>query len=425
MEPQTYNGEDRNPRFPRGTKASNEIFPDTSPVSHGTSESIIRINHLTKVFQSKTKTVRAVDDISFNVDRGEIFGLLGPNGAGKSTLIRILTTLLQPTSGSAFVDQYEITKDSEKIRSIIGVCPQNSTLDVELTAYDNLEFYGKLVNVDDRLLDARIWQLLEMTGLTDRAHMRVQTFSGGMKRKLEIVRAFIHQPLIFFLDEPTIGLDPESRREVWQQITRLNQEETTIILTTHYMDEAEKLCHHIAFVDRGRLITLDTLDNLKLTIPTGDLIEIGFESMDDRLLPEIRANDQINSAGIRDSKIFISAKNGSGVLPAIVAVLAKYSIPMKSISIRPPSLEDVFIYLTGKILRKEPVGIPDSTPGGTGHDQGRSCDLQTGFQEILKQPVCHPDDPFYADHVSRDLWECSRWYNYPCPDCGGPGATVQ
>jgi len=345
MEPQTFYHEDTRPH-------------------HAPTDSIIRIDHLTKVFQSKTKSVTAVDNITFNVTRGEIFGLLGPNGAGKSTLIRILTTLLRPTSGSAYVDQYEITKDPEKIRSIIGVCPQNSTLDVELTAYDNLEFYGKLVNVDDRILDARIWQLLEMTGLTDRAHVRVQTFSGGMKRKLEIVRAFIHHPLILFLDEPTIGLDPESRREVWQQITRLNEEETTIILTTHYMDEAEKLCRHIAFVDRGRLITLDTLDNLKLAIPTGDLIEIGFEAMDERLLPEIRANDQITSADIRDSKLFISAKNGSGVLPAIVAILAKYSVPMTSISIRPPSLEDVFIYLTGKKLDEGTSGDTKSSNGG-------------------------------------------------------------
>ncbi|MDD1704970.1 MAG: ATP-binding cassette domain-containing protein [Methanoregula sp.] len=364
MEPQTYTRGDGTTQFPRETTAVEEAMQEASSVAHGTRDSIIRIRHLTKVFQSKTKTVRAVDDISFDVDRGEIFGLLGPNGAGKSTLIRILTTLLQPTSGSAYVDRYEITQDPEKIRSIIGVCPQNSTLDVELTAYDNLEFYGKLVNVDDRLLDARIWELLEMTGLTDRAHLRVQTFSGGMKRKLEIVRAFIHQPLILFLDEPTIGLDPESRREVWEQIIRLNQEDTTIILTTHYMDEAEKLCHHIAFVDRGRLVTLDTPDNLKQTIPTGDLIEIGFASMDDRLLPEIRANDQINSAEIRNSTIFISAKNGSGVLPAIVSLLARYSIPMRSISIRPPSLEDVFIYLTGKNLEEGTGGESRTPPGG-------------------------------------------------------------
>lgn len=318
--------------------------------SHDIPENIIRIDHITKIFESTTKPVTAVDDVSFDVRRGEIFGLLGPNGAGKSTLIRILTTLLLPTKGTAFVDRYEITGSPEKIRSIIGVCPQNSTLDVELTAYDNLEFYGKLVDVPDSELDARIWQLLEMTELTDRAHSRVGTFSGGMRRKLEIVRAFIHHPLILFLDEPTIGLDPEARHEVWQQISTLNREKTTIILTTHYMDEAERLCNRIAFVDKGRLISLDTTDNLRRLIPAGDLIEIGTDSMNDGALEALRGTSMIISVNFRDNILHISAQNGSRVLPVIVAVLDKHAITMTSISIRRPSLEDVFIYLTGKKL---------------------------------------------------------------------------
>jgi ABC-2 type transport system ATP-binding protein len=312
--------------------------------------SIIRIEHVVKTFTSRNKTVTAVNDVSFTVRRGEIFGLLGPNGAGKSTLIRILTTLLTPTSGTACLDSYEITKDPEKVRTIIGVCPQNSTLDVELTAYDNLDFYGKLVNVPEDILDKRIWELLEMTELTDRAHMRVGTFSGGMRRKLEIVRAFIHHPLILFLDEPTIGLDPEARREVWQQIAVLNQEKTTIILTTHYMDEAEKLCNRIAFIDKGRLVALDTLENLKLLLPAGDLIEIGLDTEDDRILPGIRGNPLVNSAEFKNNVLTISAKNGSRVLPAIINIFDSYSVPMNTISIHSPSLEDVFIYLTGSKL---------------------------------------------------------------------------
>lgn len=328
--------------------------------SRNVPENIIRIDHLTKIFGGRTKNVTAVNDVSFEVKRGEIFGLLGPNGAGKSTLIRILTTLMEPTSGTAFVDRYEITRFAEKIRSIIGVCPQNSTLDVELTAYDNLEFYGKLVNVPGSELDTRIWQLLRMTDLEDRAHMRVETFSGGMRRKLEIVRAFIHHPLILFLDEPTIGLDPEARREVWQQISTLNEEKTTIILTTHYMDEAEKLCNRIAFVDKGRLISLDTTDNLRKLIPAGDLIEIGADSMNNSALAELHENSLITSVDFRDRKVFISAKNGSRILPAIVAVLEKYSITMTSISIRPPTIEDVFIYLTGKQL--DGGGIMNAKP---------------------------------------------------------------
>ena len=312
--------------------------------------SIIRIEHLTKIFREKNRTVTAVDDVTFEVRRGEIFGLLGPNGAGKSTLIRMLTTLLHPTSGTACVDTYDIIRDPEKIRSIIGVCPQNSTLDVELTAYDNLEFYGKLVNVSDSILDKRIWELLEMTELADRAHMKVQTFSGGMRRKLEIVRAFIHHPLILFLDEPTIGLDPEARHEVWQQISQLNKEKTTIILTTHYMDEAEKLCDRIAFVDKGRLIALDILENLKQLIPAGDLIEIGFDRIDEKMISVLKENTTLNSVEVKGQKLIISAKNGSKLLPEIVAVFEKFSTPMSSISIRSPSLEDVFIHLTGKKL---------------------------------------------------------------------------
>jgi ABC-2 type transport system ATP-binding protein len=354
-----------NPRDPaaRTTSGRAAIPSGSAACLTALGESIIRIDHLTKTFRDRNRSVVAVDDVTFDVKRGEIFGLLGPNGAGKSTLIRVLTTLLRPTSGTACVDTYDVIRDPEKIRGIIGVCPQNSTLDIELTAYDNLEFYGKLVNVDDRVLDDRIWKLLGMTELTDRAYMPVSTFSGGMRRKLEIVRAFIHHPLILFLDEPTIGLDPESRREVWQQITRLNQENTTIILTTHYMDEAEKLCNRIAFVDRGRLIALDDLENLKRLIPAGDFIEIGYDTIDEGVLSAIRENGLINSVELKNRKLIISAKDGNKVLPAIVAIFEKFSLPMTSISIHSPSLEDVFIYFTGKKL--------DEGENGEGNAAGR------------------------------------------------------
>lgn len=332
--------------------------------SDDSSGNIIHVDHVTKIFKSNAKTVTAVNDISLDVRRGEIFGLLGPNGAGKSTLIRILTTLILPTRGSAVVDRFNVTTSPEKVRGIIGVCPQNSTLDVELTAYDNLAFYGKLVDVPDTTLDARIWELLGMTELTDRAHTRVGTFSGGMRRKLEIVRAFIHHPLILFLDEPTIGLDPEARREVWQQISALNREMTTIILTTHYMDEAEKLCDRIAFVDKGRLISLDTTENLRKLIPAGDLIEIGTDAMNETVLEELRGKSMIISAGYRDNTLHISARNGSSVLPVIVSLLERHSVSMKSIAIRRPTLEDVFIYLTGKNLDDGESGTPAPGPRG-------------------------------------------------------------
>ena len=337
------------------------VIPGSRGVDPGSprdSDNIIRIEHVSKIFKGQ-KTVFAVNDVSFNVQRGEIFGLLGPNGAGKSTLIRILTTLMKPTSGTAWVDTYELTRDDEKVRSIIGVCPQNSTLDVELTAYDNLAFYGKLVNVDDDHLDARIWDLLAMSGLVDRAYSKVGTFSGGMKRKLEIVRAFIHHPLILFLDEPTIGLDPESRREVWGQISVLNTEKTTIILTTHYMDEAEKLCQRIAFMDQGRLMALDTPDNLKRSMPVGELIELGVENFNDAVLPVITSHDLVISVDMKEGKMLISAKNGSILLPAVIADFDRFGITITTISIRSPSLEDVFLSVTGKNFdqqgQEEPV----------------------------------------------------------------------
>jgi ABC-2 type transport system ATP-binding protein len=338
------------------------VISVADPGSARERDDIIRIEHVSKIFKGP-KPVFAVDDVSFTVKRGEIFGLLGPNGAGKSTLIRILTTLMKPTSGTAWIDTYEVTRDDEKVRSIIGVCPQNSTLDVELTAYDNLAFYGKLVNVDDDHLDARIWDLLKMAGLADRAYSKVGTFSGGMKRKLEIVRAFIHHPLILFLDEPTIGLDPESRHEVWGQISVLNTEQTTIILTTHYMDEAEKLCQRIAFMDQGRLMALDTPDNLKRSMPVGELIELGVENFTNAVMPVIQSHDLVISVEMKEGKIRISARNGSSLLPAVIADFERFGITITTISIRSPSLEDVFLSVTGKNLDHQGTEEPARPPG--------------------------------------------------------------
>jgi ABC-2 type transport system ATP-binding protein len=309
---------------------------------------IIRIEHLSKVFTTRETTVRAVDDVSFSVRHGEIFGLLGPNGAGKSTLIRILTTLLVPSSGSARVDAFDVAREPERVRAIIGVCPQNSTLDLDLSAWDNLEFYGNLVDYPEAELGDRIRTLLASVGLADRAHSKVETFSGGMRRKLEIVRAFINRPLIIFLDEPTIGLDPEARREVWDQIARLNAEGTTVILTTHYMDEAEKLCNRIAFIDGGRLIALDTMENLKTLVPSGDLIEIGFERITDDVIARIRADPRIGVVELRGRTLAIQATGGGKLVPAMLQVFEEADLPVTSLSIRSPSLEDIFIYLTGK-----------------------------------------------------------------------------
>ena len=304
---------------------------------------IIRLEHLSNVFRTRDRTVTALDDLSFSVRRGEIFGLLGPNGAGKSTLIRVLTTLLIPSSGRAEVGSHDVVREPERVRGIIGVCPQNSTLDLELSAWDNLEFYGTLVGYPATELAGRIRALLASVDLADRAESRVETFSGGMRRKLEIVRTFIHRPLIIFLDEPTIGLDPEARREIWEQIARLNAEETTIILTTHYMDEAEKLCDRIAFIDDGKLIALDTLENLKRLIPSGDIVEIGLERVTDDVIARIEADPRVGIVEQRGRTLAIQAPGGGKLVSELLGVFEEEDLAVTSLSVRSPSLEDIFI----------------------------------------------------------------------------------
>lgn len=312
-------------------------------------DGIIQIKNLTKIFQNR-RTIIAVKDVSFDVIKGEIFGILGPNGAGKTTLIRMLTTLMKPTSGTAIIAGYDIEKDPDKIRNLIGVCPQNSTIDNQLTAWENLDFYAKLFNMPDKDREDRIKQALEIANLVDRANIPVQTFSGGMRRKLEIARAFLHKPLILFLDEPTIALDPESRRAVWQQIRTLNSEGVTIIMTTHYMDEAEKLCDRVAFINGGKLIAIDSPENLKKSLPAGDLIEVVIDKVEESLISELKIIESIIEVKINENRLQISVKNGKSVLSDIVNITGRYKVKIESISMRSPSLEDVFIHYTGKKL---------------------------------------------------------------------------
>lgn len=312
-------------------------------------DKIIQIKNLDKTFQNR-RTIIAVKDVSFDVIDGEIFGILGPNGAGKTTLIRMLTTLMKPTSGTALIAGYDTVKEPDKIRNLIGVCPQNSTIDNQLTAWENLDFYAKLFNMPDKDRVDRLKQALEIANLVDRANIPVQTFSGGMRRKLEIARAFLHKPLILFLDEPTIALDPESRRAVWQQIRTLNSEGVTIILTTHYMDEAEKLCDRVAFIIGGRLVAIDSPENLKKSLPAGDLIEVVIDKVEESLMSELKNIESIIEVKINENRLQILVRNGKSTLPQIVNIIERYKVKIESISMRSPSLEDVFIHYTGKKL---------------------------------------------------------------------------
>jgi len=219
---------------------------------------MIRIHHLNKTYGSRV----AVHDLSINIPQGEIFGLLGPNGAGKTTTIRMLTMLTRPTAGTISVNGWKAPENELQIKAIIGVVPQHFNLDGELTARENLDLHGRLHHIPEPQRSLRVNELLEYVDMQDRADDMVQTFSGGMKRRLMIARALLHRPRVLFLDEPTVGLDPQVRRRLWDLIRRLNQDKITVLLTTHYIEEAEALCHRVAILDKGNLIALDTPEAL-------------------------------------------------------------------------------------------------------------------------------------------------------------------
>jgi len=236
----------------------------------------IHVDHLTRKFNELV----AVNDISFEIEQGEIFGLLGPNGAGKTTTLAMLSTMLKPTSGSATVNGMDIEHNEDGVRKSIGIVFQDQSLDEELTAWENMDFHGRLYRIPGEVREQRIKELLDLVELEDRKNDIVKTFSGGMRRRLEIARGLLHHPAVLFLDEPTLGLDPQTRNHLWQYIATLNKEHgITIILTTHYMEEADRLCNRIAIIDHGKIIALDTPANLKDGIG-GDVVTIGSPAPD-------------------------------------------------------------------------------------------------------------------------------------------------
>jgi ABC-2 type transport system ATP-binding protein len=226
-------------------------------------ETIIEVKNLTKIFAARRAKITAVDNISFDIYKGEIFGMIGPNGAGKSTTFSMLSTLIKPTSGSVNVASFDVARDDEKIREIIGVVPQQYSLYSDLTARENMELMGNLYNVPKKVIDERIKYYLELVNLEAQADRFVGGFSGGMKQRLSVVSAVIHDPPILFWDEPTTGLDPQTRQVIWKLARKFNSEGKTIIFTTHYMDEADKLCNRVAIMNNGKLVALDTPQNLK------------------------------------------------------------------------------------------------------------------------------------------------------------------
>ena len=317
------------------------------------SPAAIQARELTKRFGEFT----AVDRVSFEVRRGELFGLLGPNGAGKTTLSRMLTTLIVPTSGYGLVAGFDVAREPERVREAIGVIPQALTSDLDLTGWENIDIYGQFYNLARRPRRDRARQLLHMVGLTERANDLVQTYSGGMRRRLEIARGLIHSPEVLFLDEPTIGLDPQSRRAVWDLLEELRRETgLTISLTTHYMDEAETLCDRIAIVDGGRIIAIGTPTELKAMVKGSDRVELEIAGDTEKIIPILRQIPGIyDVTRDPDGPLVVTADDGAHAMPRIIAEIENAGAAVTSIKLERMSLEDVFIRFTGRRLRDEPA----------------------------------------------------------------------
>jgi ABC-2 type transport system ATP-binding protein len=318
----------------------------------------IEAEHLTKQFGALT----AVNDVSFTVPEGEVFGLLGPNGAGKTTLIRMLTTLTPVTSGKALVAGHDITRDADGVRNAIGVIPQALTSDPELTAEENLLIHAKLYGVAAGTRDGLIHDLLESVDLLNFRKALVRTFSGGMRRRLEIARGLVHSPRILFLDEPTTGLDPVSRTNVWEMIRRLKAKESlTILLTTHYMDEADKLCERIAIVDHGKLAALDSPARLKDSVPGTDIVEAEFLNAPEEWAEELRHLAKATSVMRHEDVYRIASDDGPASLAALMDLTRARGVPVKKVTVQSTTLDDVFLHYTGSELR-------DATQGAHGYD---------------------------------------------------------
>ena len=310
----------------------------------------VEIKNIIKKFPPSTV---AVNDISFSVEEGQIFGLLGPNGAGKTTLIRMLTCLLVPTSGSARIKDYDIIKHTKTVRETLGVVSQAMTSDLDLTAFENLDIYGKYYEMPRVERLERIRYLLDIVGLKDRANDLVATYSGGMRRRLEIARGLIHKPYILFLDEPTIGLDPQSRRVIWDLLRKIREEsKLTVFITTHYMDDADTLCDRIAIVDYGKVVALDSPSNLKRNIGGFDIVEVSLSRKDPDLLNKLKALPFVKNIAENDSDLRIYVDDAAKNITRLLEELNKLNVSVLYLEVHKQSLEDVFIHYTGKLIRE-------------------------------------------------------------------------
>ncbi len=315
----------------------------------------VEAKNLKKTFKTKQGNVEAVRDVSFKVNKGEIFGILGPNGAGKSTTILMLTTLLRITSGTAKINDLDVVKNDSEVRNKIGIALQETGIDNLLTARELFFTTARLWGLSKSKSKDRTEEMLNLVGLTEAADRRVKTYSGGMKRRLDLGLSLVHKPEVLFLDEPTTGLDPGSRRVLWDEIKKLRDEGVTIILTTQYLEEADELANRISIIDEGRVVAEGTPDELKSSIG-GDVITLTFRSDDDA----IKAQTIIENSDIEDNQIRVTVENGAEKIPNLLNQLVSKDINVQSVSANKPSLDDVFLKVTGYRLEGEKTFMEES-----------------------------------------------------------------
>ena len=315
----------------------------------------IEVKNLHKYFGD----LKAVDDVSFEVQQGEIFSVLGPNGAGKTTTLSMLSSLLRPDGGDALILGHSIRKDAMGVKSVLGVVPQEIALYEDLSARENLTFWGKMYGLRGTALKSRVNEVLEVIGLTDRAKEYIKKYSGGMKRRVNIGIALLHKRQVIFMDEPTVGIDPQSRRSILVSVLKLKREGTTVLYTTHYMEEAQELSDHIAIMDQGKMITSGTHEELVQIVGAADRITVTINSASSRVIEAWKAvkgvkqvnTDACSEPARGDSTLTILADDSNRVLPRLFETAALNAVRITSVAIQEPNLETVFLHLTGKALR--------------------------------------------------------------------------
>ena len=311
-------------------------------------KNIVETRNLTKRYG----TVEAVKSLSFAIRQGEIFGFLGPNGAGKTTTISMLSCLLEPTAGTAIVAGYDVVKVSSEVKRRIGLVPQELALYPTLNARDNLDYFGHIYGLHGRELHQRVDEVLEMVGLTERARAAVKTYSGGMKRRLNIAAGLLHHPEVLFLDEPTVGVDPQSRNAIFEHVEQMRDAGMTILYTTHYMEEAERLCNRVAIIDEGRIVALDTPRKLIADLGEG-IIHLGVANgMTDGILGRIRALPEVKNVARFDGKVRVEAARAQATLIRLLELFNSTDTDVTALEVLEPNLETVFLHLTGKRLRE-------------------------------------------------------------------------